>query len=130
MKSSIVIMLSIPKTSRCKLLSETLAIPISMHKVKKFHVQINDHLKHGKSIVTSIIYRHNRQPIYSFQLTNLADQPVELDEQARRLFIRLIERNPRNNLKALGILSKSGQTSSRATVQKSLKADRYIGFKA
>ena len=55
---------------------------------------------------------------------------MKLDDQARRLFICHFKQNPCDNLKALGIFSKSGQTFSQATVRKYLKADGYFRFKA
>lgn len=71
---------SIPKTSRQKHLAETLAIIISMYEKNKSHLQIVDHLKLAKSIETSIIYYHNKQPKHLFQSTKWASQPLKLNE--------------------------------------------------
>ena len=60
--SPIVIMPSIPKTSRHEHLAETLAVIISLHEVGKLHAQIDDHLKLSKFTVTSIIHCCNSQP--------------------------------------------------------------------
>ena len=119
---------SIPKTLRRGHSSETLAVIISMHEQGKSHAQIGDHLKLAKSTVTSIIHRHNRQPEHPLRPTKRAGRPRKLVDRAKRLFIRHIEQNPKNNLKAPGIPSKSGQTLSRATVPKyllSLERNRF-----
>ena len=121
---------SIPKTPRREHSAETLAIIISMHEEGKSHAQISDHLKLAKSTVTSIIHRHNRQLEHPLRPTTRSSRPLMLDDRARILFIRHIEQNPRDNLKALGTPSKSGQTLSRAAVRKHLKADGYFRFKA
>ena len=104
---------STPKISRRENLAETLAIIISMHEEGKSHAQIGDHLKLAKSTMTSIIHRHNRQPEYPLQPTKRAGRPLNLNDRAKRLFIRHIEQNPCDTFKVLGTPSKSGQTLSR-----------------
>ena len=74
-----------------------------MHEAGKLQAQISDYLKLAKSTVTSIIHRHNEQLEHSLRHTKRAGQPLKLDDCARRLFIRRIEQNLRDNLSTLRI---------------------------
>lgn len=61
-------------------MGKTLAIIISMYKESKLYMQMSDHLKLAKSIMTSIIYYHNKQPEHLLQLTKQASRPLKLDD--------------------------------------------------
>ena len=101
-----------------------------MHEAGKSQAQIDDYLKLAKFTMTSIIHCHNRQPENPLRPTKRAGWPLKLDNLSRRLFIRSIEQNRCDDLKALGTPSKSGQAFFPATVRKYLKADGYFVFKA
>lgn len=120
----------IPKTSRREHSAETLAIIISLHNKGKSLAQIGNHLNLSRPTVATIIHRHHRQPDHPLRPTKRAGRPPKLDGRDKRALVRHVEQNPHDNLKALGTPSKSGQTLSRATVRKYLKANGYFRFKA
>ena len=119
-----------PRTLRREHSSETIAVILCLHKLKKSHAQIAEHVKIPKSSVTTILHRQERNPDHPLRPTKRAGRPLKLDARARRTLIRHVERYPHDNFAALATPSKTGQTLSRTTVRKYLKAAGYLRFKA
>ena len=100
-----------------------------MHDARKLQVQIDDYWKFAKSTMSSIIYYYIKEQKRQVRLTHRAFPPSKLDDRAKRLFLHHIEQNLCDNIKTLGIPSKSDQHFSQATVWKYLNADGYFRFK-
>ncbi len=74
-------------------------------------------------------------PVFSLSAANsyskyaLSVVLTKLDERSKEALIRHVERNPYDNLKALGTSSKSGNTLSRPAIRRYLKAEGCLRFK-
>ncbi len=100
---------SILKNSRRDHSAEMLAIIISIQDARKLQAQIDDYWKFAKFTITSIIYYYIKKQKRQVRLTHRAFTPSKLDDRVKRLFLHHIEQNLFDNLKTLGIHSKSDQ---------------------
>lgn len=80
--------------------------------------------------VAHILNRAARTPDDPYRPIQRAGRPATLDAGAQRALIRHVERNPNDNLAALGSPSKSGHKLGRKAIRTYLKAAGYLRFKA
>ena len=124
------IMPSKPKTSRREYSDETVKIILALREAGRLYAQIANQVKVPQSFVVHIIHWATRTQNEPYHRTKRAGRPAKLDTRARQALICHVERNPHDNLAALGTPSKSGTTLSRKTVRAYLKAAGYLRFKA
>ena len=121
--TSIIIMPSIPKTSRREHSSEMITAISKLHKAGKSLAQIGDLLSLPRSTAATILDQ-------LLQPSKRSGRPLKLDDRDRRTLIRQVQQFSHNNLKALSTPLKSGYTLSKPTIRKYLKSKGFFRFKA
>lgn len=118
-----------PKTAKRERSRETVAVVIALREQGKSYAQIADHVNLPRTTVAHIINRAERTPDDLYRPIKRAWRPATLDARGQRALIRHVERNPNDNLVALGTPSKSGQKLGRKAIRAYLKAAGYLLFK-
>lgn len=121
---------SVPKTARKKHSEEKVALILRLRKLCYSISEIANSVQLSRSTVSYIVHRAAQKSGSPYCPTKRPGRVAKLDARARRALIRHVERNPNDNLAALGTPSKTEHKLARKTVQTYLKATGYLRFKA